>query len=641
MNNIKIFNNKLDSEFILINICASLLLVILFSIISIYFRFSYISQLIFIIWLFLFIIFYFYLIIAMLKKNEINIFFIFILIFVSFFVFVFFSNYGYEGGHDPGNYFQTAVYIANHNDYAIKNNFVITFPGYSYSNNEKYIVNQFPPAFPVYLSMFYKLLNFLGIKISIIIIILLFLVLAYKILFNFIKNTLYSTIFVLFYVSNIYFWIFFRTTYIEPFYCLIVAYLCLCILLSIKNKNYLFYGFLGICIFLFTRPEGIIYFLFYLFLIIFFLKNNIFKLFKNIFFVLSFFSTILFLIVFVLYNVNYKAYFFDNIILFINTLLGIQQSIGSNINYEIYPINKYLYNILYLLIVFFPLGLLFILVFDLLFFNILKKEIKIKIFLIIFPFLIQFMFIFKSGIAYYLPWFMRRYFPIIYFFILLIFFVIIATIYYKRNISKIIVLLLISLNLFYTSSILFKKEKGAIEFLNAFSKNIKNSKNDVYVFLDRFGIENYTGTIFFIKQINTIYDRIPIMNEDIYKYLLNNYKYIYIISSKISPEKNFDFFGIKLNNDNLVDKFIFEENVFISGAEARKYVYNPKVWKGYNDFLYNCLKNNPPKETKRVIKSVFLYKINNTFYNNNNNYNICKIKDLILLDKVNEYMSYK
>ena len=627
----KIFNKNLSEEEFFIILISIFFFIILLSVGLTIFNLYIIGMILFIAWAVIFLIFSFYLLFKYIREHDFfKIAIILIAIIAFFLAFCFFSDYGIEGGHDPGNYFQTAAHLSKTHSFLISYQNAITYPGTIIF--KQHLTNQFPPAYPVFLSYFYFYLSLYGVKIATSILMVLSLICLYLLFMQFKSNKtgkIFGLVLLIFFVMNYYTLTFFRSTYIEGFYLFLVLFLFLVTLKGMENPLYFIPGFITVGLIIISRPEAILNLIIYsalAFYLIFKGKKSTKRLIIPIFIIIS-----LSIIVLSLYNLFVNPFLITNFSNIANSFKNSADLVG-----DVPAFNKFIFNFDYVLAIFSPIGFILMLIFSMVGFKRLSRVLKYKSIILIILIAPQIVYIINAGIAFYLPWFMRRFFPTVFILALLLFFLVISNSFSKRF-KLILIVLLLFINILPTSQILLYKEYGSTSFLDSFNPpNI----NSTFIFLDRFGAENYASTLFFTKGYQTIYDRTPVMDEKLYACLLFNKSEIFVVTTKITPYGNFTFLGISLNKTNLVYNFSYKSNYIQGSCDVRRYVYNPEFFTGYGDIFNDCKINNPPTNVLEREDKVFIYslKLQTTKYQN------CSFEEINLLlnhDRDMNYLSYK
>ncbi|MFH0906213.1 MAG: hypothetical protein V1824_02665 [archaeon] len=209
----------------------------------------------------------------------------------------------------------------------------------------------------------------------------------------------------------------------------------------------------------------------------------------------------------------------------------------------------------------------------------------------------------------------------------------------SKKISKRVLLVLIPLfiilTMIYSAQIISLNEYGPIEEIKDIITNL--GINSTYIFLDKLGIEGYGPFNYFISGSEIIYDRLPVMNNDVYAELIKKGDRIFVITS-ISPEKTFFILNQTLNEKNLVLNFTYKKKYIENGCDIRKYIINPGLGLDLSTIKKTCTFNNPPTRIINQEVNLFAYEIE---FIPNKKLNLQEIKILLSEDLIAEAESYK
>jgi hypothetical protein len=193
-------------------------------------------------------------------------------------------------------------------------------------------------------------------------------------------------------------------------------------------------------------------------------------------------------------------------------------------------------------------------------------------------------------------------------------------------------------NIIISSKIIFFKERGFIDLISIESHEAEDKLPTVY--LDRFGAENSAPLDYFYNNTNSIFDRSPIADQDLYSCLIDNSQYIKIISSTYSPQKNLNFFDIILNDDYLVRTYSVDLDYLKNDCDIRNYIVNPKTFRNYSDIVKTCNVSNPPSSIINAKLEIFVYIIPNTLHSLEKPCSMGMIDEFLSIDDIQDYKSY-
>jgi len=545
------------------------------------------------------------------KKNKIDyLTLIFILLFCIFNAF-YFSEYSIEGGHDQGSYLESALLLAKTGDLYTNNTIVSSLPGFSIFQNG--IRHHFLPGQAVYLSIFYKLFNFTGFPIALSFLLFLSASIIYF-LCKKLRNWKTGAIFLLFFLFNFYTIYFTRATYVENlqlFFIWFYVYLFLNGYLK-KDFGYIVLSFLPLAFLTTIRLEAILYIIVYFFLVFYLLFKKEFEidLKKH----LRYFVVFLFGILVITNIFIFDPSIFTTII---GTLKiagptaqlahGLAEDIPYNVQIFIWITLFYMFTSVFLLALF--LGIL----------NFFKESEKTRklLLLIIILILPQFAFLIRPGIAFYLPWAMRRQWAVFVPFVFLLFSLFLSNNKFfiedkfkKRLFVVFGVLLFLIFSLPGLSVLSLQQGKGILQFEQEIASYF--GKDDLVIFWDRYQYENWGPPLYFLYGTNVVFDRSPAFDPQIYALFMKDYKKVYIATSR-RPDQNLGhpYFS---EQTEFIRTFSSKEFKVLRGScDVRQYIAQPKAFRGYYQIKELCMVNNPPMKIVDYQINLNIYKINNSF----------------------------
>lgn len=463
------------------------------------------------------------------KTKVINIvFIIWIFVFIVWNI-LFFSKMKLLWSHDPGSYLSYGVEIVKNGSLEFTNHFLNTYPSFWFSNNNN-ALSQFPPLYPLYMWNFFFILWMKWFAIWNLILFLwtlYFILKIWELLFN---NKNFIFYFILFFVFSYFTIVFTRAGYIENILIFYIWWTIFFFLNWFKSWKiyYLFFALLLNCWIILIRFEFFIY-VFWL-ISAFLFSKIVFKtklIYKNIFLtILAFLFSL-----FILY-VWYYYYRFINLNWFISTfneIIWVWTQWKWIVSIEI-EYSETRFTLLYIIVSFLLSLYGFYLLLSLKF---IKNNFKIFIilWLLIFP---QILFLYRPWIAFYYPWFMRRFRSWLVVLIIFAFSMYISL--NKQNmyhLKKKIIYLFVLINFIYTLNVFFLNDWK--NFVNLFDQIawLSNNKDDIYISIDSYWVDSFGTILWNYYNKKAIVDRLPLKNEKYYWYLMNKYKNndIFILTS--------------------------------------------------------------------------------------------------------------
>jgi len=572
-----------------------------------------------------------------LKENKAD--YLILLFIFSFCIFnaFHFSESLIESGHDQGGYFNTAVLLSNTGKYYenySENPISLTMPGYlPYENN---IVRwHFIPGGPAYFSIFYSLFGISGFPISLSFALFLSTAIIYF-LCKKLRNWKAGFFFVLFFLFNFYTMYFSRSTWVENIQLLLVWFAIFLFIKGwqAKKLNYLIYAFLPLSIMMMFRLETMlylgVYFLAFLFQLIFNWKK--YEKTPSIWAI----SLIIFALFF-----SVIPFIFDSEMMLRGESSPVPMILSTlknptNADIALLEDNEVPYNQQFFVWVFlyylFRIPLLIILVLGLLNFFIEEKETKKAIFIIAFLISPQFVFLIRPSIALYIPWAVRRFWPVLYPFAFMVF-----SLYLTNPSSPIkksgkvlsatFIILMFTLSAMPSISILtLKQGAGIINYEEQLASEF--NKEDVVIFFDLYGTEKWGPNLHFLYNTNVIFDQAPAFDKEIYALFFKNYKNVYIATS-FTEEKVHPYFDGNLEFVKTLESPVFK--ILNSAAcDVRRYNTHPERFSNYTQITEICDKGNPPSNALDYQIKINIYKLNDSFKeeftgkNYNENYTISR-----------------
>lgn len=525
----------------------------------------------------------------------------------------FFSESKIEGGHDQGGYLEAAAGLAETGSILFKDKIVLSYPGFILNQNDD-IVHGFSAGYTIYLSMFYYFFGFFGFLIGNAVLLFLSSSVLYLLGAN-LRGKKTGFLFVLFFIFNYYTLYFSRATYVENLQLLLVWFAVYLFIDGYKKEkfDYMIYSIFPLSLFLLVRPESIIYLFVYFILVCYFRFIKNWKSNQQLTTKISIIICFILIIDFILYG-----YMFNYSII-ADQIFGYSLRVIANPTTTIVtgaPYNEQIFTLLYLLQIFSPIVVPIMILLGLINFRYENSEIKEYIILITILISPQFIFLIKPSIAFYLPWFMRRFWAVFLPYIILLFCLSITN---KRNIlskhskhMSLIIVLVILVAIFSQSApiLLFSDGKGVLNFGKEISSNFE--KDDLVIFWDRYQYENIGPPLYFLYGTNVVFDRAPAFNPEIYAHFMENYTNVYIITSR-GPAQSLGhpyFSGhtiFKKSETSGNIKFLRQS------YDVRRYITSPKTFKGYWQIRESCDENNPPNQISNSQFELNIYKIDDEF----------------------------
>lgn len=561
------------------------------------------------------------------QKNRFAYLVITILILFSIFNSNFFSEIKIEGGHDQGVYFEYAISIAKSMNLSLDNIITISYPGFWIFEDNK-ILSQFLPGYPIFLSIFYYLLGFKGFAVANAIL----LFFGASFLFFLGKNIrdIKTGIVVLsFFILNYYTIYFSRATYTENIQLTLIWSSVYMFMIGYDQRklNWIVYGFMPISLLLLVRIEAFLYVIVYIILIYYFKSISKWSIdddrhYTNILLVLS-------LLIFSSYALY--IYFFNPSIIS-DFIYENMNKVASNPTNTLantpLPYNEQFFIWSYMFYVFLPFGAVIMALLGII--NILyDSQTRNKLILVTVLILPQFIFLIKPSIAFYLPWFMRRFWAVLLPYIFLIFGVFITNkniLPRRLKLAMATVLLLVTM----TQSlqiITVENGKGLVNFAGTLSSNFNN--DDLVIFWDRYQYENFGPPLYFIYGTNVVFDRGPALDPRLYATFMNDYQNVYILTSR-GPNVSMahPYFS---SDDVQFIKTIKSDNIDIiqeNSCNLRELIVYPERFRTYYQIQDFCMNNNPPIKKSGYAITINLYKVINLYDFNFKYYNRYYLKTL-------------
>lgn len=544
------------------------------------------------------------------KENKIDYLIIgFILLFCILNTF-YFSESSIEGGHDQATYLESALLLANTGDLYTDNIIVSSFPGFSLF--QKGIRHHFLPGGATYLSVFYKLFGSQGFAIANSFLLFLSVSIIYF-LCKKVKNWRTGVFWLIFFLFNFYTIYFSRATFVENLQLLFVwlyVYLFIEGFLK-KDFQYIAYAFFPLALLTTIRLEAVLYIIIYFLLVFYFVLRKKFE--------INIRNRIKYLVPFLLgFLIIGNVFIFDpslfSVIIGIIKGAGVETSLAWGLPENI-PYNQQLFIWTTLFFMFPPAFLLITFLGILNFFKEDKdtKKIILLIAVLIAP---QFAFLIKPGIAFYLPWAMRRQWAVLIPFVLLLFSLFLSN--YRKVfaetskkiflVSVVLIFLIISIPGF--SILPLKEGNGILQFEQKVASYFK--PDDLVIFWDRYQYENWGPPLYFLYDTNVVFDRSPAFDRQIYALIMKKYKNVYIATSrKQNQALGHPYFS---GQERYIITITSPHFRFLGGScDVRRYLIHPETFRGYYQIRELCEKNNPPADIRDYKIELNIYKLNEKF----------------------------
>jgi len=241
------------------------------------------------------------------------------------------------------------------------------------------------------------------------------------------------------------------------------------------------------------------------------------------------------------------------------------------------------------------------------------KSIRGEVLLVALLVLPQLAFLLKPSIAFYLPWYMRRFWAVFIPFVFLLFALFITNtkgnlVKYPRLILPPLIGVFLIITLSQSAPILtFSEGRGLLDFERRVSSNF--SQDDLVIFWDRYAYENYGPPLYFLYDTNVVFDRSPAFEPQMYAILIKDYENIYIATSRL-PSQSLAHPYFK-NEDVDYIKSIEAENLKLLShrCDIREYVISPEKFRGYYQIKEKCRYDNPPTESIDYSIKLNIYKV--------------------------------
>jgi hypothetical protein len=525
---------------------------------------------------------------------------IFVLVIIlSFFaiaIFSFFSTPSVFSGRDQGSFSSAAISLSQNNQLksffpAQKEFFEIygpgkalNFPGFNYDKSGN-LITQFPLGYISWLAIFYSIFGVFGLVLANGVAFFLFLTSFYLVSRNYLKPIPSFIAFFLVLTSFIFSW-FFKYTLSENLALALIWFGILQFLFFINKKSsfYLFSFLATFGLLLFTRIEGLAFFLIAC-LILFFLykkeKDILGPILLKIFLPFSLFLLMIFFLSFEFSSAFYKAFLGG----FLNSL---------NLEGEVLPHINFLENLSYITKIMLAYAILVYLVLGIsgFIYFLRKKKFEILIpFIIVLP---SFIYLINPSISIDHPWMLRRYVfavvpaSILYTILLLIYFLKNKVYFYVFSLILIITNLLV-----FVPYIKIKENKNLLPQIEKLSLSFKD--NDL-ILIDR----NATGDpwsmmtdpmrLIFKKQ--AVYFFNP---NDLEKINHENFENIYLII----PNENFSSYDEEfIRNLTPIENYVIKtDSLAIATGKKNELLENPVILPEYQEnyiygkiYLFNRIK---------------------------------------------------
>lgn len=558
-----------------------------------------------------------------LKKYLIKekLFFIAIILFFFFFSVINFSYYRLEGGHDNGVYTESAILYSNQNKFYSSNPLIATYPGFMALDN-KTIVSGFLPAYSLYLSSYYRYFGLVGIIVGNFIL----LVLAFSFLFlcmNKIGSKTFSFIFMILFIFSYYTIYFSQSTYSEHLQLFLIWFSFFLIIKGIKYNsiNSVILASIPLGYNLLNRTESLISIILYIIFLIFFIIYNKMKCnkinFSKKLIVLVIIINLLIICIFLLYFFM----FYPKLLTFYTIFIDI---LTRKPPIEVLDQNAILnQHIVFLLLFYFSInffGIFGLFLISIPFIFLSKRFFLVSICILSFIFLPHFLFLYIPGIALYSPWFMRRFFPVIFPFII-IFIANFLDIFRKKISLKYFLFLLFLVFICLTNQTFTLIQEGK-EINSLFKEFSTNYQDSTLIFYDKNVYEIFGPNLFFYKNLNVVYDRPPEFQEYFYYSFLANKNNIYLVSSREINEIN----HIYINNESLIKVGEISKNIsyILGNIDLR---YTDKKYNSYSELISKFSLQQPTSWVRREIK-YNIYQVNPSFIENLNSTKIINLQNI-------------
>lgn len=571
------------------------------------------------------------------KKERINCLIILFLLVACILNSSFFYEYKIEAGHDQGVYFENALLLSRtgsyYQDYSNKYFLLSIPPNKVYENN--LTRSNFIPGTAVYFSFFYHIFGLKGFSVALSFS-LFFSILIIYFLCKKLRNWKTGLCFILFFLFHYYTIYFSRATWSENIQLLFIWFYVYLSVKGIKERSIkqLLYASLPLFLLVFFRLETILYIAIYLIVLSYLLIFRKGELNLDLKSLLPALFPLLFS--FLLLT---SMFIFDKDIMLNDTEspLSIITRALKDLTPELawgpkvlVPYNPQLF-IWVSLFYMFGFSFLLILILSILNFFGESKETKkdvITISALISP---QFLFLIRPSIQLYIPWAMRRFWGVFipYAFILFSLFVTNSNNFlrrrHKRLFTVFLVLIFLASSLPAFKVLFFAEGKGILDFEKNVASNF--TQDDLVVFLDRYGYENFGPPLYFLYGTNVVFNRYPIFDKQLYALFMKDFKNVYIMTSREPNETLDGYFEGNITHIKTIksDKFtIFSPAV----CHLNNFAVEPQSFKGYYQIQELCTKNNPLTEITNYQVNLNIYKINESFVENfvKQNYNLSYIR---------------
>mgnify|MGYP001127359658 CR=1 FL=1 len=545
------------------------------------------------------------------KRNRIDYFVIlFILVFCIFNTFHF-SEIKIEGSRDQGVYFEAALLLAKNKSINPNNSIVGTYPGFNFYNGK--IRFSFVPGYATFLSIFYTLFQFWGIRTVNSFLLFLSASIIYF-LCKRLRNWQTGLFFLVFFLFNYYTIFFSRATYGENLQLLLMWFYVFLFVKGFQKKelSYMIYALFPLSITLFVRDEAFAYILIYLPVLLYFIFSKKLKLGKGDFskVIISIFLSLAIIFSFYFVLEPGRPFFAKKIIQGV-----ISHPFSGGLAWAPPPYNEQIFSLVSLFYMFTPS---FILVFLLSIIDLLKenRENRKPILLITLLILPQFGFLYKPLIAFYLPWLMRRFWGIFipYVFILFALFLTNPKKIIKarpKNVFMFFVTLIFLLSCLSSFFILFVTYgKGFINFEKEVALNF--AQDDLVIFWGTYNYEMYGPPLYFLYDTNVVFDKLTPFDRRIYASFMKEHKDVYIATSqKPTSTNHHPYFKDNINYIKTINstKMLFLKDT----CDVRGYIFSPSTFRGYYQIEELCTKNNPAVEVSKSNINLNIYKLDPEF----------------------------
>ncbi|MFA5134775.1 MAG: hypothetical protein WC505_03190 [Patescibacteria group bacterium] len=526
----------------------------------------------------------------------------------------YFSEYLIEGGHDQGGYLESGILLAKTGSLWLdpaETPFAYAVPGFfPYENG--LLRHHFVPGNAVFLSIFYSLFGISGIKVANCFILFFSTSLIYFLLKR-VKNWKIGVLWVIFFLLNYYTLYFSRSTFVENLQLLFTWFYVYSFVRGFQKKQFgwIVFSLVPLVLLMTVRLEAFLYIIVYCLIVIVFLFRKTVKI--NFRHWWKYLLPVLFGVAVLLSLLEFDPSFLDPALSFIK-----DNQVEASLAWgpaEYVPYNQQVFIFASMFYMFTPV---FVMIFFLGVVNFFQEErvVKQKLMLVFFLILPQFAFLLRPGIAFYLPWFVRRYWAVFFTFAFILFacFLVNKSGLLHRASRKIFititVLLFIIISLPGITMLLSANGGGMLEYEEKIASHF--TENDVVFFWDRYRYENFGPPLFFLYDTNVAFDRIPAFGKEIYASIMKEYDNVYLASTKeLTGDSIHPYFDGHLEFVEKMTSSIMK--IAGSTCDLRKYLTTPSLFRSYAQFEGDCTKNNPPLPSSTAQISLNLYRVEGQF----------------------------